>query len=124
AIAAQDADLGAGIKRQPDVLEHLALTVLLGQALDLIDVLRAHYRSVLEFRRWSSGVSLSAYKLTVQARSPASWRNRALDSCSRSRQTSGSDARILANSATLRSAQGDREFRIEALPSLTAPRAA
>ena len=32
AVAAQHADLGAGIERQPDILEHFALADLLGQS--------------------------------------------------------------------------------------------
>ncbi len=42
AVAADDADLGAGIERQPDVLEHLALAVGLGEVLDREDVLFGH----------------------------------------------------------------------------------
>ncbi len=39
AVAAQHADLGAGIERKPDILEHLALAELLDKVGDLIDVL-------------------------------------------------------------------------------------
>ena len=46
AVAAQHADLGAGIKRQPDILEHFALGDFLGQTIDLIDVLLAHGRPI------------------------------------------------------------------------------
>ena len=38
AVAAEDADLGAGIEREPDIFEDFALTDLLGQAFDLEDV--------------------------------------------------------------------------------------
>ena len=48
AVAAQHADLGAGIEREPDILEHLALADLLGQRGHLIDVLLRHYREFLE----------------------------------------------------------------------------
>ena len=42
AVAPQDADLGPGIERQPDILEHLFFAVGLGQVLDREDVLRRH----------------------------------------------------------------------------------
>ena len=42
AVAADDADLGAGVERQPDVLEHLALAVGLGEIFDREDVLLGH----------------------------------------------------------------------------------
>ena len=42
AIAAQHADLGAGIERQLDVFENLSLTILFGQVGDLVDELFAH----------------------------------------------------------------------------------
>ena len=42
AVAADDADLGAGIEGQPDVLEHLALAVGFAEVFDREDVLFAH----------------------------------------------------------------------------------
>src|SRR4051812_49431913 len=42
AIAAQHADLRAGIEREPNILENFALTDFLGQALHLKNVLLCH----------------------------------------------------------------------------------
>jgi len=42
AVAADDADLGAGVERQPDVLEHLALGVRLGERFDGENILFRH----------------------------------------------------------------------------------
>ncbi len=42
AVGADDADLGPRVERQPDVLEHLALAVGLGEVLDGEDVLFRH----------------------------------------------------------------------------------
>ena len=42
AVAAQHADLGAGIKREPDIFEDFALADLLGHARHLVDVFLGH----------------------------------------------------------------------------------
>ena len=50
AVAADDADLGAGVEGQPDVLEDLALAVGFGEVLDCVDVL---FRHVVCFNPWT-----------------------------------------------------------------------
>ncbi len=52
----EHADLGAGIEREPDVLEHLLRAVLLGEIDDLIDVLLRHMAIVLLLMKGRAGI--------------------------------------------------------------------
>ena len=56
AVAAQDADLGAGIEREPDIFEDFALTNLLGQRGHLKDVFLSHATVAPNDGDWESPI--------------------------------------------------------------------
>jgi hypothetical protein len=61
AVDPEHADLGVGVERQVDVLEHLAGRIGLGQTFHVIDELTGHQRPALVVGRRSAPMSGSSW---------------------------------------------------------------